>query len=505
MTASQTGHPSNALTQITLLPSARQHRSTPIPSTPADLSEACAEILYGEICQRDPHLASRSGKLYEWVGDHWALQDDDLNERRALRWLQGSARKRANIEAARSCVKTAASMVDPVPPKPVHLVVPVNDTWLVLTQGQWLAQAPDRNVGVCHRVASERAIPLGPYTPQPVPAQSLFGRFLDRSLPDKAVQAMVQEYIGYSLTASTAMQLAQMWVGAGSNGKSVLLNIVRALHAKAVAMRLDKLDGFDLTALAGASLVTCDEMPRGGINQQALKSLISGGAVEINPKYRESFTYSPTAKWIVCGNHVPLITDHSHGWWRRFQIVEWTVQLKGCDIIANLDSLIIDHELHIVLDWALEGLSRVIARNFREGALPAPMVKARQNAIAQTNNVQSWVEDCGVVCRPGKYTDKTALWNHYVEYCKKGYSACNASQFYLRLAPMFPSMHEIRQVVGSGEAKRRARCVDLVVGQFDLPASVEENEGKAEENFDPFSEIVAQALAIQKLPAINME
>lgn len=317
MTASQTEHQSTTPTKVTTLPSARQHRNRAIPPTasaPADLSEACAEILYGELCQRDSDLASHNGKLYAWVGDHWSLQDEDLNERRALRWLQGHARKRAHIEAARSCVKTAASMVAYLPPKATDLVVPATDTWLVVNQGQWLAQAPDRKVGVCHRIASQHAIPIGAYQPQPVPDGSLFGRFLDRSLPDKEVQAAVQEYIGYSLSASTAMQLAQMWVGAGSNGKSVLLNIVRALHAKAVAMRLDKLDGFDLTALAGASLVTCDEMPRASINQHALKSLISGGAVEINPKFRDPFTYAPTAKWIVCGNHVPLITDHSHGW-----------------------------------------------------------------------------------------------------------------------------------------------------------------------------------------------
>ena len=177
-----------------------------------------------------------------------------------------------------------------------------------------------------------------------------------------------------------------------------------------------------------------------------------------------------------------------------------------------MDALIIANELRIVLDWALNGLSRVIARDFRESVLPVAMVRARQNAVAQTNNVQSWVYDCGVAVKPGTTTEKGLLYEHYVKYCQKnGYaSVCNVSQFYIRLAPIFPNMSETRKIVGSGDAKRRARCVDLVLGQFSSQSQIQvtvpvaQKPVQADDDFDPFDEIVSQALAIQKTPVTNI-
>ncbi|MFM0157748.1 DNA primase family protein [Paraburkholderia sediminicola] len=424
------------------------------------------EIRYAEQTAKDRNIAAADNQFYCWTESYWKLQTDKDAQKHALVWLQQNNRQRATADTARSSVKTALLLAREMPPKPEGIIVPVSGAWFVMDeQFGWWVEEPKRAIGITHCIKLKDKPFPGFYQPDAVPADSLFGKYLSTSLPDKAVRELVQEYIGYTLS-NINRQCSQFWVGSGSNGKSVLLNIVRALHEKAVAMRLDKLDGFDLTSLVGASLAICDETPKAKINQQALKSLISMGAIDVNPKHKDPFTYKPIAKWIMCGNHLPAIDDHSDGWWRRLHVIEWNVQLKGKDIIHDLDEQIIGKELHIVLDWALAGLSRLVERGYFD--IPEPVQKAKQEAKYDSDAVASWIDAAGVAIDMTATTEKDGLFDSYREHCEQiGFPPCNQSKFFKRLKSYLPGYVETRVLVGTGKERHRARCVTLVMGQFD--------------------------------------
>lgn len=122
--------------------------------------------------------------------------------------------------------------------------------------------APDASLGITYVVNATVDGSIGEYLPADTPKAGLFSQFLETSLPSPAVRGLVQEFAGYSLLNSTAFQVGQLWVGEGRNGKSVGLEIVSALHAKPVAMRLDNLTGFALQPLIGASLAVVSEALR---------------------------------------------------------------------------------------------------------------------------------------------------------------------------------------------------------------------------------------------------
>ena len=488
----------------------------PSPSyTVADLSQDSAQLLYAEVCQQDKGIAGLGSDLYCWTGDHWSVQEETDNVRHALEWLQINARKRTSMETARGCVDTAIGLIKPLPPRPdpQTVLVPVTGVWLVLDDsGDWVAQEPQREVGVCHRIASSARIPFGRYEPKSVPPKSLFARFLNRSLPDLGVQTLVQDFIGYSLCGSTAMQVAHLWVGGGNNGKSVLMNIVKKLHERTAAMELDKLQGFAMTSVVGASLVACDESPQRRINQQTLKSLITGGAVNIEPKYRSAYSYVPTAKWLINANSIPNVRDHTDGWWRRFQIIDWSVRIPEEEVIPDLDQKILRTELDIVLDWALIGLRRVAMRGFKKvSVLPEAVTRAHFNAMLQTNSVMSWKDECGISVESDSYQDKGVLFDNYLEHCERIRTRPFAEpQFFARLIQLFPEMNERKLYVGVGTSRRRVRCVNLATGRFsDMSASGGQARQKpadigTDDELDPFAELVAQALAIPKISAINI-
>ena len=468
---------------------------------PRTTSDASVQLLYAEQCAKDRQLAGNSGVLYHWEYDHWKALSDVTAQATAFDWLSKFDRNRATPAVALSCVESAKMMVRQLPASPDQqsTIIPLHDRWLFVDQkGAITAIDPDSGVAICHRVACNKSIPLGPYTPQQLKPGSLFAQFLDSSLPNKEVQEFVQEYIGYTLTGTTKLQVGTLWVGAGSNGKSLLLNVVCALHEQSVAVRLDKLAGFDLAVLVGASLAFCDETPKSKINQQALKSLISGGAVQVEPKYGKPFKYRPTAKFIICSNHLPSATDHSVGWWRRLHIVEWNQQIKGPKVIYDLDQKIIQTELDAVLDWALLGLQRLLAR--KAFAVPQVMAHAKQDAIQSSNTVISWTQDAGVALSklPSQMVSKADLYERYRDYCQQhGFIHAGNAEFFKRIKTIFPLAKEERVVLTVNGVKERVRRLGLMLGDFqslpaeedpqkDLNSILMANIPTANEDFDPF-------------------
>lgn len=443
--------------------------SNPKPAIKNPHTELSAEMQYAHHVQANPDISVNGGLLYCWNGHCWKLQDDADATRMALNWLSKNMGKRATVATAESCIKAALLMANKLPAKPADLVIPLYDRWLwVDEQGLIQAERPNRTVGVTHVVPIAASMNIGDYCPAPLPDDSMFARFLASSLPDPEVRSLLQTYIGYTLTGHTDHQVAQFWIGEkGGNGKSTMLKIAMALHERAVPVQLDKLDGFYLNSLIGATLVACDETPKGKINQQMLKSLISGGSTQIDRKYKDTVGYANSAKFIICANHLPALIDQSDAFWRRFHVIEWNQTFTNGRAILNLDQQIIKHELHLVLDWAFLGLQKLQ----RDGKfiVPEAVNAAKHHAKLDSNSVASWAEYAGITyCSPSQlYLDKSVLFHDYVEYCRHNHlTPCALPQFYTRLRSLFPDILEARQTVGSGMDKKRVRCVNLTMGVF---------------------------------------
>jgi putative DNA primase/helicase len=259
-------------------------------------------------------------------------------------------------------------------------------------------------------------------------------RFIERVLPDASVRAYVQEYMGYTLIADARFQRAQIWLGNGANGKGVLANILQALHAKTASVYLDELDGFKLAPLVNASLIYCDEAPERKLKQNRLKSLIAGETVSIDQKFKDIISRGITAKWLILSNHIPAVSDHSEGFWRRFDIVTFPVHIPEGERDPMLAKDIIRDELGGVLNWVLEGLVRLLARGQFDPKLPEPMYRAKLAARIATNSVAAWADDAAVVRTTVVETPRTMAYRHYKEWCREnGVVAESSIQFWRSL------------------------------------------------------------------------
>jgi putative DNA primase/helicase len=393
--------------------------------------------LYAGTVVKAGGIASDRALLYQWTGTHWSPIDEDEAERQAYHWLVEQDLNWASAENARKAFRAACLFAPSIPPLTKGVVIPTESGYVHLSGTTLELKPANPDLGITHCLGCS-------YVPDGPPPEK-FMQFLERVLPDSEVRQRVQEYVGYTLLADARYQRAQFWLGEGANGKGVLANIVQALHGRIAAMSLDQLAGFHLSVLVGASLVYVDEVPRKPIDEQRLKSMIAGERIAIDRKYRDPVSIHVRGKWLVLGNHLPAISDHSSGFWRRWDVVPFAVTIPERERVPLLAESIIERELSGVLSWALEGLVRLQSRGGFDPAMPAAMQAMLQEAKADTNSVVAWVEDCFIALQVSCETPKDKVFEDYRRWCTaNAMREVSVVQFWKRMHEHFKALTEAR-------------------------------------------------------------
>jgi putative DNA primase/helicase len=186
-------------------------------------------------------------------------------------------------------------------------------------------------------------------------------------------------------------------------------------------------------------------VPRKPFDEQRLKSMIAGERIPIDRKYRDPVSIHVRGKWLVLGNHLPAITDHSIGFWRRWDIVPFGVTIAERDRDPLLAENIIAHELSGVLNWALEGLVRLQSRGGFDPVMPLAMQSMLQEAKADTNSVVSWIDDFGVELQTTCDTLKDRVFEDYRHWCTtNAMREVSVVQFWKRMNEHFKELAESR-------------------------------------------------------------
>lgn len=378
------------------------------------------------LALQESTFTSDGHDLYQWNGTFWQALEEHAAKRLAYHWLVKNDRNFASDANARAAHKASLLWVGELPHATRKTVIPCQNGYVTINDGQCSLIEPAPEFGLRHELRCR-------FEPEAVAPR--FYQFLAEILPDKEVRERVQEYAGYTLLGDTRFQRAQFWIGQGANGKGTLANIIQALHNRTAAVQLDDLGGFRTSALLGASLIYCDEAPRGRINEPLVKTLIAGEPCFVDRKYLSPLSTRIFGKWLVLGNSIPSIKDATYGFWRRWDFVPFSqiIPPGRCDPL--LATNIIEHELSGVLNWALAGLTRLLARGRFEEGLPQAMQALLGEAKTETNSVRAWFEDCSISFSgvPSVAT-KDQVYQHYRSWSERnGLDALPAPQFWTRL------------------------------------------------------------------------
>lgn len=395
-----------------------------------------------ELSKADQHVA-HGGQVLNWCGSHWERIEDEVLERDIYRYLlKNEDEDRATKNNVVNAVKATLLHLSPLAMPPLEtIVLPARNGYVWVEAGTATLRPHDKTLGLRHCIQCD-------YNPSAA-APGRFLKFLETILPDSEVRGRIQEYAGYIFLPDARFQHAQLWLGSGANGKGTLANILQAMQSRVAAINLNALDGFKLTNLIGAPLIYCDEAPQRGINEQLIKSLIAGELVQVDRKHRDPVTTRITGKWLVLANHFPTVTDQSAGFWRRWDVIPFDVTIPPAARDATLAEDVIRHELSGVLNWAIEGLLRLLARGRFDPNPPAAVQAALREAKLETNSVAAWWDETSGEVMKDAHTEKTKAYSCYADWARaNGMSPVTSLKFWPRIKEVLGKNLMLKKVRG---------------------------------------------------------
>ncbi|OME28912.1 hypothetical protein BSK63_23670 [Paenibacillus odorifer] len=258
-----------------------------------------------------------------------------------------------------------------------------------------------------------------------------FRQFLDEIMGgDQERILLIQEIMGYFLSAETIIQKAFFFHGSGANGKSLLAKIITLLcgEENVANVPLSELGTrFGLQNLPDKTLnvSTENEFSERALNTQMFKAITGGDVVTVEQKFKTAFSCKLICKLLVLLNTLPQTKDLTHGYFRRLVLIPFDNRFEGEAEDKNLlDKLLV--ELEGILNFALEGLKRLRSQNyvFTESTAVSDSVEEYRR---EQNPVIEFVEDMvrvvptGHVKRPnvpGIFRD-WCIANGYEEWARK--------------------------------------------------------------------------------------
>lgn len=186
--------------------------------------------------------AKANGMAYKWNGVFWDTVDQANGTALATDFLFKHMPDKATNAAATDCFKFATNMLDPLPKLDAgKVVIAAKNGYVHVEKDGTITVLPaDKKLGLTFGVNATVSTSYNKrHTPQLVPANSLFGRFLASALPDLDIRDLVQEQCALTLIPGPH-QLVWWWVGTGGNGKGVMSSIIRGFHHRTAQIWLDK-------------------------------------------------------------------------------------------------------------------------------------------------------------------------------------------------------------------------------------------------------------------------
>lgn len=300
-----------------------------------------------------------------------------------------------------------------------------------------------------------------PFEFNPLATCPTFARILDRILPDKLDQRMLQHWFGYHLIGTIAYGKLLILMGSGANGKSVVLKVLRLFlgEENISSVPLESFSNqarFAVAETHGKLGNIYDEMSSNKIDESYIKNYVTGGRVQCERKYEHPFSFTPTAKLTFSTNVMPEINDRSDGFWRRAMILRFNATILAEEQNPKYmedEFWLNSGELAGVFNWALQGAKDITANN---EIYESPNAKAALcTTRIESDNARLWISE-NISYETGAFLNRTEAYAIYKQsIINQSLKPCIENTFFMEIAKAFPKAVVQRDPISQG--LRRAR------------------------------------------------
>jgi len=441
-----------------------------LPDTLTDRGMAKLFVkLYARDYQHVPGLG-----WYRWDGIRWQIDEDDtvlwaagdlaenialtdprgMHNQQALQQHRRRALSTSGINAMLTQAKSAPGMVlnaALLDADPYALCTP--DGIVDLRTGQVKTPDPARDFHSRSTTVGLKQMP----TPR-------WHRFLADTFGDDAdgveMIRFLQLLLGYSVTGDVGGQVMPFLFGAGKNGKSVLLDVLMKLlgdYADAAPpgfLMARSYEGHptDLAELHGRRVVVCSEVKPGDKFDEARVKLLTGGdRIKARRMRQDFFSFEPTHKLWLLGNHRPEVGTGGFAFWRRMRLIPFERIVSDDRKIDNLADVLVTEEGPGILKWLIDGARRYLGGD-RDLTGPE-RVRIATTAYAETeDHTGRFFDECctqGPECR----VEQASLYAAYRTWCENEGAPAISSRAFAQRARELAGLTSPKEMILSNSRK----------------------------------------------------
>lgn len=244
-------------------------------------------------------------------------------------------------------------------------------------------------------------------------------KFLSEIL-DKNDMDIVYELFGYCLYRAYPFQKAFVFVADGSNGKSVLINLLKAFIGKSntssIPLQALEYDRFSSSNLYGKMVNSFSELSDKAMKSTGVfKALTGGDTINAQKKFENSFGFVNYAKLVFSCNQLPTTTDDTDAYFRRWIIINFPNKFEGEDANPNiLEKITTKEEMSGLLNRSLVELSKIIDCGGLSHSETTDKTRERYNLMS--DSLRAFVVEC-IESDVDGYIIKEDFFNAYLRYC----------------------------------------------------------------------------------------
>lgn len=252
-------------------------------------------------------------------------------------------------------------------------------------------------------------------------------RFLNQIfLGDQELIEWIQRLLGYSLTGSTQEQMFSFGFGSGSNGKGVLMSLLRQIwgdYYRTVAVetlmnqkRVGSAPSPDLADLVGARLIMSGETESGAALSESLIKLLTGeDKIKCRRLHKDPFEFIPQFKIFMAGNHKPTVKGIDNGIWRRIRLIPFDKIFTANEQDKTLVTKLLEEREHI-LAWLINGCLAWHNQGLQD--IPRRIRSATEQYREDQDIVGQWLGERCALTPDGKSMARD-LYNDYLIWVSK--------------------------------------------------------------------------------------
>ena len=258
--------------------------------------------------------------------------------------------------------------------------------------------------------------------------------FLKDTLKNEEDYKIIQELIGFVLYPEYFIPKAFMFLGEGSNGKSIIQQLIKKLltshNCSNISIQKLEQDQFILNELHNKLVNLGGEISNSSLKEDdKFKSLTTKDMITADRKFLRPINFVSYAKLVFNANQLPKTYDTGFAFFRRWIIIDFiytflpqneyeerkeehNIKLANTNIIEDITN---DIEMSGLLNFALDGLDKLLKN--KEFSYSKNTAQIQNIWIRKSDSFSAFMLDCIDEDWESKIK-KSDLRKAYADYCK---------------------------------------------------------------------------------------